>query len=186
MARADDPVLSAVILRGAGRCLRHVRGSPSIPRCSSPACSCWRLDGGAFRLSSRWLGPPSSLAVAILTIGAPEMAFWGRQPMLDVPSLCPLDVVRRLSLPVPRFGARSDAALQRRVPGYGGLCQIQRGDFRSPGGGSPRLRAGPARVDRPRNMAGGGSRSRVAGAPWPRYSWHSPNTISTRRPRCRR
>jgi hypothetical protein len=44
------------------------------------------LGWGAHRLSSRWLGPASSLAVAILTIGAPEMAFWGRQPMLDVPS----------------------------------------------------------------------------------------------------
>jgi 4-amino-4-deoxy-L-arabinose transferase-like glycosyltransferase len=44
------------------------------------------LGWGAFRLSRRWLGPLASLAAAILTIGMPEMAFWGQQPMLDVPS----------------------------------------------------------------------------------------------------
>jgi 4-amino-4-deoxy-L-arabinose transferase-like glycosyltransferase len=44
------------------------------------------LGWGAYRLSRNWLGPLSALAVAILTIGAPEMSFWGQQVMLDVPA----------------------------------------------------------------------------------------------------
>jgi hypothetical protein len=44
------------------------------------------LGWGAYRLSCRWLGEIASLAVAVLTIGTPEMAYWGRQVMLDVPS----------------------------------------------------------------------------------------------------
>jgi 4-amino-4-deoxy-L-arabinose transferase-like glycosyltransferase len=44
------------------------------------------LAWGAFRLSRHWLEPPSALAVALLLIGAPELAFWGRQIMLDVPA----------------------------------------------------------------------------------------------------
>jgi 4-amino-4-deoxy-L-arabinose transferase-like glycosyltransferase len=41
---------------------------------------------GAFRLSRHWLEPPPALAVALLLLGAPELAFWGRQIMLDVPA----------------------------------------------------------------------------------------------------
>lgn len=44
------------------------------------------LGWGAYRLSRRWLGEMASLAVAVLTIGTPEMSFWGKQVMLDVPS----------------------------------------------------------------------------------------------------
>jgi 4-amino-4-deoxy-L-arabinose transferase-like glycosyltransferase len=44
------------------------------------------LAWGAFRLSRHWLEPPSALAVALLLIGAPELAFWGRQIMLHVPA----------------------------------------------------------------------------------------------------
>lgn len=44
------------------------------------------LAWGAFRLSRHWLEPPSALAVALLLLGAPELAFWGRQIMLDVPA----------------------------------------------------------------------------------------------------
>jgi 4-amino-4-deoxy-L-arabinose transferase-like glycosyltransferase len=44
------------------------------------------LAWGAFRLSRHWLDPPPALAVALLLIGAPELAFWGRQIMLDVPA----------------------------------------------------------------------------------------------------
>jgi 4-amino-4-deoxy-L-arabinose transferase-like glycosyltransferase len=44
------------------------------------------LAWGAFRLSRQWLDPPPALAVALLLIGAPELAFWGRQIMLDVPA----------------------------------------------------------------------------------------------------
>jgi 4-amino-4-deoxy-L-arabinose transferase-like glycosyltransferase len=44
------------------------------------------LAWGAFRLSRLWLEPPSALAVALLLLGAPELAFWGRQIMLDVPA----------------------------------------------------------------------------------------------------
>ncbi len=44
------------------------------------------LAWGAFRLSRHWLDPPPALAVALLLLGAPELAFWGRQIMLDVPA----------------------------------------------------------------------------------------------------
>ena len=44
------------------------------------------LAWGAFRLARHWLDPAPSLAVALLLIGAPELAFWGRQIMLDVPA----------------------------------------------------------------------------------------------------
>src|SRR5271170_2947357 len=44
------------------------------------------LAWGAFRLSRHWLDPPPALAVALLLIGAPELASWGRQIMLDVPA----------------------------------------------------------------------------------------------------
>jgi 4-amino-4-deoxy-L-arabinose transferase-like glycosyltransferase len=44
------------------------------------------LGWGAYRLSNRWLSPLSSIAAAILTVGIPEMAYWGQQAMLDVPS----------------------------------------------------------------------------------------------------
>ena len=41
---------------------------------------------GAFRLSRNWLDPPPAMAAALLLLGAPELAFWGRQIMLDVPA----------------------------------------------------------------------------------------------------
>jgi 4-amino-4-deoxy-L-arabinose transferase-like glycosyltransferase len=44
------------------------------------------LAWGAFRLSRHWLDPPPALGVALLLLGAPEVAFWGRQIMLDVPA----------------------------------------------------------------------------------------------------
>jgi hypothetical protein len=44
------------------------------------------LAWGAFRLSRHWLDPPPALAVALVLLGAPELAFWGRQIMLDVPA----------------------------------------------------------------------------------------------------
>lgn len=44
------------------------------------------LAWGAFRLSRHWLDAPPALAVALLLLGAPEVAFWGRQIMLDVPA----------------------------------------------------------------------------------------------------
>jgi hypothetical protein len=44
------------------------------------------LVWGAYRLSRHWLDPPPALAVALLLMGAPELAFWGRQIMLDVPA----------------------------------------------------------------------------------------------------
>jgi 4-amino-4-deoxy-L-arabinose transferase-like glycosyltransferase len=44
------------------------------------------LAWGAFRLSRHWLDPPPALAVALLLLGAPALAYWGRQIMLDVPA----------------------------------------------------------------------------------------------------
>src|SRR6266404_639823 len=44
------------------------------------------LAWGAFRLSRHWLDPLPALAVALLLIGAPQLAFWGQQIMLDVPA----------------------------------------------------------------------------------------------------
>jgi 4-amino-4-deoxy-L-arabinose transferase-like glycosyltransferase len=44
------------------------------------------LVWGAFRLSRHWLDPPAALATTLVVIGAPELAFWGQQIMLDVPA----------------------------------------------------------------------------------------------------
>jgi len=44
------------------------------------------LAWGAFRLSRHWLDSLPALAVALLLLGAPQLAFWGQQIMLDVPA----------------------------------------------------------------------------------------------------
>jgi hypothetical protein len=44
------------------------------------------LACGAYRLSRHWLDSGPALGVAILVIGAPELLFWGRQIMLDIPA----------------------------------------------------------------------------------------------------
>jgi 4-amino-4-deoxy-L-arabinose transferase-like glycosyltransferase len=44
------------------------------------------LAWGAFRLSRHWLDPLPAFAAALLLIGAPELAYWGRQIMLDIPA----------------------------------------------------------------------------------------------------
>src|SRR5262249_51185747 len=44
------------------------------------------LACGAYRLSRHWLGSRSALGVALLVIGAPELLYWGRQIMLDIPA----------------------------------------------------------------------------------------------------
>jgi 4-amino-4-deoxy-L-arabinose transferase-like glycosyltransferase len=44
------------------------------------------LAWGAFRLSRHWLDPLPSFAASLLLIGAPQLAFWGQQIMLDVPA----------------------------------------------------------------------------------------------------
>src|SRR5262249_37089058 len=44
------------------------------------------LAWGAFRLSRHWLERMPALAVSMLLIGAPQLAFWGQQIMLDVPA----------------------------------------------------------------------------------------------------
>jgi hypothetical protein len=41
---------------------------------------------GAYRLSRHWLTSGPALAVALLMIGAPELLYWGRQIMLDIPA----------------------------------------------------------------------------------------------------
>lgn len=44
------------------------------------------LACGGYTLSRTWMDPPAALAVALLTIGTPEIAFWGRQIVLDIPA----------------------------------------------------------------------------------------------------
>jgi hypothetical protein len=41
---------------------------------------------GAYLFSRQWLSSIAAVGVALLTIGAPEMAYWGRQVMLDIPA----------------------------------------------------------------------------------------------------
>jgi hypothetical protein len=43
------------------------------------------LGMGTFELARRWLSPLSALAASLLILGFPEMAFWGRQVMLEIP-----------------------------------------------------------------------------------------------------
>ncbi len=42
---------------------------------------------GAYFLSRRWLNRPAAFAVALLCLGVPGIAFWGRQVMLEIPAL---------------------------------------------------------------------------------------------------
>lgn len=42
---------------------------------------------GCFRLARFWMGPIESFGVALILIGAPEIAYWGRQVMLEIPAL---------------------------------------------------------------------------------------------------
>ena len=44
------------------------------------------LAVGAYTVSCQWLSRIAALGVALLTIGAPEVAYWGRQVMLDIPA----------------------------------------------------------------------------------------------------
>jgi hypothetical protein len=44
------------------------------------------LGWGAFRLSRHWLEPLPALVAALLLVGAPEVLYWGRQIMLDIPA----------------------------------------------------------------------------------------------------
>jgi hypothetical protein len=41
---------------------------------------------GAYLFSRQWLSRIAAIGVALLTIGAPEIAYWGRQVMLDIPA----------------------------------------------------------------------------------------------------
>lgn len=42
---------------------------------------------GALRLLRHWLPEPQALMAAVMLAAAPEIAFWGRQVMLEVPAL---------------------------------------------------------------------------------------------------
>lgn len=46
----------------------------------------WILGLGSFALARRWVSPISALGTAILLLGIPEMALWGRQVMLEIPA----------------------------------------------------------------------------------------------------
>jgi 4-amino-4-deoxy-L-arabinose transferase-like glycosyltransferase len=42
---------------------------------------------GAYFLTRRWVGPMAAFATALLFIGTPGMALWGRQVMLEIPAI---------------------------------------------------------------------------------------------------
>jgi 4-amino-4-deoxy-L-arabinose transferase-like glycosyltransferase len=44
------------------------------------------LAGGTYSLARLWLSPALSFGVALILISAPEVAFWGRQVMLEIPA----------------------------------------------------------------------------------------------------
>jgi 4-amino-4-deoxy-L-arabinose transferase-like glycosyltransferase len=44
------------------------------------------LGFGTYRLARLWISRPAALGAALLLMGAPEFALWGRQVMLDVPA----------------------------------------------------------------------------------------------------
>ncbi|MDR3533191.1 MAG: glycosyltransferase family 39 protein [Rhodopila sp.] len=44
------------------------------------------LGVGAYGFSRQWLPRSAALGVALMMIGAPEVAYWGRQVMLDIPA----------------------------------------------------------------------------------------------------
>jgi len=50
-------------------------------------CVCYLiLAAGSYRLARFWLGPLGAFAAALILIAAPEIAYWGRQVMLEIPS----------------------------------------------------------------------------------------------------
>jgi hypothetical protein len=46
----------------------------------------WIFGLGSFALAGKWVSPISALAAALLMLGIPEMALWGRQVMLEIPA----------------------------------------------------------------------------------------------------
>jgi hypothetical protein len=46
------------------------------------------LGIGMYALALSWLPPVGALAAALVLLGLPEIALWGRQVMLEIPSLC--------------------------------------------------------------------------------------------------
>ena len=42
---------------------------------------------GCFRLTRSWMSPIESFGVALILAGAPDVAYWGRQVMLEIPAL---------------------------------------------------------------------------------------------------
>jgi len=46
------------------------------------------LGLGLYALSLAWLPPLGALAAALVLLGLPEIALWGRQVMLEIPALC--------------------------------------------------------------------------------------------------
>jgi hypothetical protein len=53
----------------------------------SPMAFCGSLAVGAYYLSRRWLPPLQAASAALLLLGLPEIARWGRQTMTDVPAM---------------------------------------------------------------------------------------------------
>lgn len=48
------------------------------------------LITGAYFLAKRWMEPPLAFAAALILAAAPEVAFWGRQVMLEIPAFAVL------------------------------------------------------------------------------------------------
>jgi 4-amino-4-deoxy-L-arabinose transferase-like glycosyltransferase len=51
------------------------------------AVAVFTVAAGAYRVARHWLPRWQAFGIAVLLIGAPEVAIWGRQIMLDVPAL---------------------------------------------------------------------------------------------------
>jgi hypothetical protein len=77
-----SPPLFYVVLAGVYAALGVSEASALIVEFAFLFLLAW----GAFRLSRRWLDPLPASAVVLLLIGAPQLAFWGQQIMLDVPA----------------------------------------------------------------------------------------------------
>jgi len=84
------------------------------------------LAWGAFRLSRHWLDPPPALAVALLLLGAPELAFWGRHIMLDVPAYAFLVWAAEFLVCNLKSGQKTGPLRSGNLRGRRSLHQIQR------------------------------------------------------------
>ena len=76
------PPLFYVVLAGVYAVLGVSQAAAQLAVCAFG----FALAVGAYALAKRFVSPWAALGAALLLVGAPEMAYWGRMVMLDIPA----------------------------------------------------------------------------------------------------